>query len=52
MVIGTTIGNYQVKHLIGEGNNGRVFLAFHPGLGRQAAVKGLRRHGWLSRRPG
>ena len=40
-VIGTTIGNYQIKHLIGEGNNGRVFLAFHPGLGRRAAVKVL-----------
>lgn len=40
-MIGTTVGNYQVKHLIGEGGNGKVYLAFHPGLGRQAAVKVL-----------
>jgi serine/threonine protein kinase len=40
-VIGTTIGNYQVEQLIGEGGNGKVYLAFHPGIGRQAAVKVL-----------
>jgi serine/threonine protein kinase len=38
-VIGTTIGNYEVQRLIAEGGMGRVYLAVHPGMGRQAAVK-------------
>jgi hypothetical protein len=40
-VIGTTIGNYEVQRLIGEGGMGRVYLAVHPRLGRTAAVKVL-----------
>jgi eukaryotic-like serine/threonine-protein kinase len=38
-VIGTTIGNYRVERLIGEGGMGKVYLAVHPGIGRQAAIK-------------
>jgi serine/threonine protein kinase len=40
-VIGTTIGNYEVQRLIGEGGMGRVYLAVHSRLGRVAAVKVL-----------
>ena len=40
-MIGTTIGNYEVQRLIGEGGMGKVYLAIHPGIGRQAAVKVL-----------
>jgi serine/threonine protein kinase len=40
-VIGKSIGNYQIQRLIGEGGMGRVYLAEHPGIGRQAAVKVL-----------
>ncbi len=40
-MIGTTIGNYEVQRLIGEGGMGKVYLAVHPGIGRQAAVKVL-----------
>jgi hypothetical protein len=40
-VIGTTIGNYEVQRLVGEGGMGKVYLAVHPGIGRQAAVKVL-----------
>ncbi len=40
-VIGTSIGNYQIQRLIGEGGMGKVYLAEHPGIGRLAAVKVL-----------
>jgi serine/threonine-protein kinase len=40
-LIGTTIGNYQIRELIGEGGMGKVYLALHPGIGRRAAVKVL-----------
>ncbi|HEX7597225.1 MAG TPA: serine/threonine-protein kinase [Polyangia bacterium] len=40
-MIGTSIGNYQIQRLIGEGGMGKVYLAVHPGIGRQAAVKVL-----------
>ena len=40
-MIGTTIGNYEVQRLIAEGGMGKVYLAVHPGMGRQAAVKVL-----------
>jgi serine/threonine-protein kinase len=40
-VIGTTIGNYEVQRLIGEGGVGKVYVAVHPGIGQQAAVKVL-----------
>jgi serine/threonine protein kinase len=40
-VIGTSIGNYRIERLIGEGGMGKVYLAEHPSIGRQAAVKVL-----------
>src|ERR1017187_5904815 len=40
-MIGTTIGNYEVKRLLGEGGTGKVYLATHPTIGRHAAVKVL-----------
>ena len=40
-MIGTTIGNYEVQRLIAEGGMGKVYLAVHPSIGRQAAVKVL-----------
>jgi eukaryotic-like serine/threonine-protein kinase len=38
-----TIGRYEVIRLIGEGSMGRVLLARDPVLGREVAVKHLRR---------
>ena len=38
-MIGTSIGNYRIERLIGEGGMGKVYLAEHPSIGRQAAVK-------------
>jgi hypothetical protein len=40
-VIGTSVGNYRIERLIGEGGMGKVYLAVHPGMGRRAAVKVL-----------
>jgi eukaryotic-like serine/threonine-protein kinase len=42
-VIGEVINNYQVLSLLGEGGMGAVYLAEHPFMGRQAAIKVLRR---------
>src|SRR5262249_6549685 len=36
------INNYEVKALIGEGGMGSVYLAEHPMIGRQVAVKVLK----------
>ncbi len=40
-LIGTTIGNYEIKSLVGEGAMGQVFLGEHPQIGRKVAVKVL-----------
>jgi serine/threonine-protein kinase len=40
-VIGTRVGNYRIESLIGEGGMGKVYLALHPGIGRNAAIKVL-----------
>lgn len=47
---GTKIGNYVLQSLIGKGGMGSVFLAEHPEIGRQVAIKFLSPH--LSHQPG
>jgi eukaryotic-like serine/threonine-protein kinase len=42
-VIGQRFGNYRATALLGEGGMGEVYLAEHPGIGRQVAIKVLRR---------
>jgi eukaryotic-like serine/threonine-protein kinase len=37
--VGSTVGNYVVRSLLGEGGMGRVWLAEHPLIGRKMAVK-------------
>lgn len=38
-VVGKRVGNYVVQRALAQGGMGSVFLARHPALGRQAAVK-------------
>ena len=38
-LIGQTIGNYQVQSKLGEGGMGAVYLAVHPLIGKQVALK-------------
>ena len=40
-LIGTTIGNYEIKSLLGACAMGQVFLGEHPHIGRKVAVKVL-----------
>jgi len=40
-LIGVTIGNYQVKAKLGAGGMGSVYLAEHPLIGKQVALKVL-----------
>ncbi len=40
-LIGTTVGNYEVIELLGEGAMGQVYLGEHPQIGRKVAIKVL-----------
>jgi serine/threonine-protein kinase len=40
-VIGQSVGNYVVTRKLGEGGMGAVYLAEHPKIGRQVAIKVL-----------
>ena len=43
-LIGEKVGNYVIKSLLGRGGMASVFLAEHPRIGRQVAVKVLAPH--------
>lgn len=38
-LIGKHVGNYVVERALAQGGMGSVFVARHPALGREAAVK-------------
>jgi len=40
-LIGTSIGNYEIKELMGQGAMGAVYLGVHPRIGKKVAVKVL-----------
>jgi serine/threonine-protein kinase len=40
-LINTTVGNYRVTKLLGEGGMGAVYLGEHPVIGRKVAIKVL-----------
>jgi serine/threonine-protein kinase len=46
-LINTTVGNYRVTKLLGEGGMGAVYLGEHPVIGRKVAIKVL--HNALAR---
>jgi serine/threonine protein kinase len=46
-LINTTVGNYNVTQLLGEGGMGMVYLGEHPVIGRKVAIKVL--HSALAR---
>jgi serine/threonine-protein kinase len=48
-MIGRTIGNYIVRHKLGEGGMGAVYLAEHPSIGKRVAIKVL--HGEFAAQP-
>jgi hypothetical protein len=43
-LLGHRIGNYVVTSLLGQGGMGEVYLAEHPKIGRQVAIKVLASH--------
>ncbi len=43
-IIGQKVGNYEIKSLLGRGGMANVYLAEHPRIGRQVAVKVLAPH--------
>ncbi len=47
-LVGATIGNYVVRHKLGEGGMGAVYLAEHPTIGKRVALKVL--HGEFAMR--
>jgi serine/threonine-protein kinase len=40
-LIGSKVGNYEVKQKLGEGGMGSVYLAVHPRIGKRVALKVL-----------
>ena len=42
-LIGTMVGEYRVKRVIGEGGMGTVFAGEHPLIGKEVAIKVLKR---------
>jgi serine/threonine-protein kinase len=46
-LVNTTVGNYRVTKLLGEGGMGAVYLGEHPVIGRKVAIKVL--HAALAR---
>ena len=40
-MIGTRIGNYEIKEKLGEGGMGAVYIGEHPLIGKRVAVKVL-----------
>ena len=41
VLIGSKVGNYEVKQKLGEGGMGSVYLAVHPRIGKRVALKVL-----------